>query len=97
MTEGTTPRPKVSDLTIDDVSRQSPVTRRWLPIVLAVAVLIAAVLIVVALSGPGAIDVAAATARPAADGAAATVLNASGYVEPRRRATVAAKTTVRVT
>jgi RND family efflux transporter MFP subunit len=38
-----------------------------------------------------------ATARPAGDLAQQTLLNASGYVTPRRRATVAAKITGRVT
>src|SRR5215468_5689211 len=38
-----------------------------------------------------------ATARPAGDPAQQTLLNASGYVTPRRRATVAAKITGRVT
>src|SRR5215472_15164980 len=37
------------------------------------------------------------TARPAGDPARQTLLNASGYVTPRRRATVAAKITGRVT
>lgn len=37
------------------------------------------------------------TARPAGDSAQQTLLNASGYVTPRRRATVAAKITGRVT
>jgi len=97
VSEGTTPRPRVSDLTIDDVSRHSPAKRRWVPIALVLATLVAAVLAVVALRGPHAIEVATATARPAASGSAATVLNASGYVEPRRRATVAAKITGRVT
>jgi len=47
--------------------------------------------------GSNAIKVATATAREAEIGTAATVLNASGYVEPRRKATVAAKITGRVT
>ncbi len=38
-----------------------------------------------------------AVARPAGDPAQQTLLNASGYVTPRRRATVAAKITGRVT
>src|SRR5580765_4115955 len=38
-----------------------------------------------------------ATARPAGDPGQQTLLNASGYVTPRRRATVAAKITGRVT
>ena len=38
-----------------------------------------------------------AAARPASSSQAATLLNASGYVTPRRRATVAAKITGRVT
>jgi RND family efflux transporter MFP subunit len=41
--------------------------------------------------------VEAATARRAIPGQATTLLNASGYVTPRRRATIAAKITARVT
>jgi RND family efflux transporter MFP subunit len=37
-----------------------------------------------------------AAARPAGEGGRATLLNASGYVTPRRRATIAAKITARV-
>ena len=52
---------------------------------------------VFALKGSGTVEVSTATARAAESGSVATVLNASGYVEPRRRATVAAKITGRVT
>ncbi|MCX6573269.1 MAG: biotin/lipoyl-binding protein, partial [Candidatus Aminicenantes bacterium] len=40
--------------------------------------------------------VTVAEARPAGDPAATALLNASGYITPRRRATVAAKITARV-
>ncbi len=63
---------------------------------IAVAAVLAALALAVAvlvLGRPPEVEVAAV--EPAGDGAGA-VLNASGYVEPRRRATVAAKVTGRV-
>ena len=90
-------RPTLADLAIDDTVRNGAVRRRWLPAALAAAALIVVVVVALALRGPRPVEVATATARPAEAGAAATVLNASGYVEPRRRATVAAKLTGRVT
>ncbi len=93
------PRPnhKLSDLSIEHSARQEDRGRRGLWIVLAI-VLVAAIAVSVALvGGSRKVVVATATARPAETGTAATVLNASGYVEPRRRATVAAKITGRVT
>jgi RND family efflux transporter MFP subunit len=92
-----TPRPKLSDLAIDDGARDADQGRRWLPWVIVVILVAVAVGTVFALRGSGTVEVATATARAAESGSAATVLNASGYVEPRRRATVAAKITGRVT
>ncbi len=88
---------RLSDLSIDDGARDLDSGRRWLPIVLAVAVIVIAVAAFVFSRGSKSVTVATATARAAETGAAATVLNASGYVEPRRRATVASKITGRVT
>jgi RND family efflux transporter MFP subunit len=92
-----TPRPKLSDLAIDDGARDAEQGRRWLPWVIIAILIAAAVGTVFALRGSGTVEVATATARAAESGSVATVLNASGYVEPRRRATVAAKITGRVT
>jgi RND family efflux transporter MFP subunit len=88
---------KLSDLTIDDGARDGGANRRWVPWVLGVVIVAVIGAAVVATRGPSVLTVVTATATAAETGAAATVLNASGYVEPRRRATVAAKITGRVT
>jgi RND family efflux transporter MFP subunit len=88
---------RLSDLSIDDGARDLDSGRRWLPIVLAVAVIVIAVAAFVFSRGSKSVTVTTATDRDAETGAAATVLNASGYVVPRRRATVASKITGRVT
>ena len=88
---------KLSDLSIDDGSRNTESGRRWLPIFLVIALLAVIAAIITVMRGSNAIEVATATARESEIGTAATVLNASGYVEPRRKATVAAKITGRVT
>src|SRR5271157_3424800 len=95
----TTPKPlkpDLSSLRITDAKRSNPgAGRRWLWIILAV--------IVIALLGAAAsayhnrkAEVEVTAARKPASGPAA-VLNASGYITPRRRATIAAKITGRVT
>ena len=88
---------KLSDLSIDDGARDLDSGRRWLPIVIIIAVIAIAVAGFTFMRGSKSVTVATATARAAETGASATVLNASGYVEPRRRATVASKITGRVT
>ena len=88
---------KLSDLSIDDGARDLDSGRRWLPIVVIIAVIAIAVAGFTFMRGSKSVTVATATARAAETGASATVLNASGYVEPRRRATVASKITGRVT
>jgi RND family efflux transporter MFP subunit len=90
-------KPDISDLKIDREDRtERGGGRRPLLVAAVVLVAIAAgTVFLVSRSGP--VEVTVATARPAAEGGALTVLNASGYVEPRRRATVAAKITGRVT
>jgi HlyD family secretion protein len=89
--------PKLAELAIDDGAREAAGNRRWLLVALVAITIVAAGAAVLALRGPGAIAVSTTTARPAEAAAIATVLNASGYVEPRRKATVAAKITGRVT
>ncbi len=56
-----------------------------------------AVVAVVFVGGRSAPEVEVAVARSVSTGGAATVLNASGYVEPRRKATVSSKITGKVT
>ncbi len=89
--------PKLSDLSIDDGARDAETSRRWIPWVIAITLIAVTVGTFIAVRGSKGLAVTIATARPAETGTAATVLNASGYVEPRRRATVAAKITGRVT
>ncbi len=88
---------RLSDLSIDDGARDVESGRRWLPIVVAIAVIVIASVTFSVMRGSKSVSVTTATARAAETGASATVLNASGYVEPRRRATVASKITGRVT
>lgn len=90
------PRPDLSALKIDREARAGAGGRR--PLVVAAAALAAvaaAAVVLVARSSPA--EVSVAQVRPAPEAGEATVLNASGYVTPRRRATVAAKITGRVT
>jgi RND family efflux transporter MFP subunit len=89
-------KPDLSSLHISDAKRtNSSSSKRWIWIILAV--------IVVVLIGAAAsafrnrkVEVEVAPAARPANGPAG-VLNASGYVTPRRRATIAAKITGRVT
>src|SRR5271155_2107923 len=89
-------KPDLSSLRISDTKRTAPrSSRRWMWIALAV--------LLFGMAGAAAfafrnrkVEVEVATATKPATGPAG-VLNASGYVTPRRRATVAAKITGRVT
>jgi RND family efflux transporter MFP subunit len=89
-------KPDLSSLRISEVKRTNPrSSKRWIWISLGVVLL--------GLLGAAAfafrnrkVDVEVATAARPATGPA-SVLNASGYVTPRRRATIAAKITGRVT
>ncbi|MGA9750511.1 MAG: efflux RND transporter periplasmic adaptor subunit [Acidobacteriota bacterium] len=87
--------PDLSALRIDPAERGSGgISRRWWIAAGAVAVLI--LLLIAAWASTRKVSVETATARPASGVEAATVLNASGYVTARRKATVAAKVTGRV-
>jgi RND family efflux transporter MFP subunit len=91
------PKPTLADLRIDHERRQ-PRRGALRPILIAVALLAVAVIVIAWFTaGGGPPEVAPATARSAAGAGPAAILNASGYVTPRRRATVAAKITGRVT
>lgn len=91
------PKPTLADLRIDHDRRQ-PRRGPLRPILIASALLTAAVIAIAwfaASDGPP--EVTTTTARSAAAAGPVAILNASGYVTPRRRATVAAKITGRVT
>ena len=88
--------PDLSGLRIDEGVRNSRRGRRRIGagLIVAFVVLVVAVAILALRGRATVVEVAAA--RPAGEGGRATLLNASGYVTPRRRATVAAKITARV-
>jgi HlyD family secretion protein len=88
--------PDLSGLRIDENARNSRRDRGRLRTGLIAAVGVVAVAAAfLALRGRTP-EVEVALARPAGEAGSATLLNASGYVTPRRRATVAAKITARV-
>jgi RND family efflux transporter MFP subunit len=98
VTDSSPTKPTLSDLRIDRNDRESRGARRW-PVVVGVIALVAFAIVAVLLGrrfSTVAVEVSAARPAPAS-AAAATVLNASGYVTPRRRATVSAKITGKVT
>jgi RND family efflux transporter MFP subunit len=97
VTDSPPTKPALADLRIDREERASPRPRRW-PIVAGAVLVVVVVLALLLTRGCGTVAVEVAAARPAVAGsAAATVLNASGYVTPRRRATVSSKITGKVT
>ncbi|HEY2393599.1 MAG TPA: biotin/lipoyl-binding protein [Candidatus Angelobacter sp.] len=92
----TPPRHDLSTLRIDDGSRKTSKTGKRLGLfatTLGVLLLLGSILLAFRTQTP---TVEIATARPASGAKAEALLNASGYVTPRRRATVAAKVTGRV-
>ncbi len=96
--DGQQPAEKVDigALRIDERQRNNSRDRRKVrPVVLAVVALVVIVVALFIFRGRTPV-VTVAIAKPAGEGGAATLLNASGYVTPRRRATVAAKITARV-
>jgi len=89
--------PDLSALRIDEGSRRQhrgPHWPRWVAAALGLLLLVSAG--VYAVRGKTRVVEVAAAQAPSSDGQVA-LLNASGYVTPRRRATVAAKITARVT
>src|SRR5437870_12208592 len=92
-----TRQPDLSSLKIDDRSRKTGKAGRRLGIFAAAtgAVLLVSAAVLTLRDRKALVEVAAAT--PAGDPRAEALLNASGYVTPRRRATIAAKITGRVT
>jgi RND family efflux transporter MFP subunit len=95
-TSSTPPRHDLSSLKIDDRSRRAGKTGKRLGMFaagLGAIVVVGGLLLAFRTQKP---LVEVATARPAGDLQSQALLNASGYVTPRRRATVAAKVTGRV-
>ncbi|MGD1146476.1 MAG: efflux RND transporter periplasmic adaptor subunit [Thermoanaerobaculaceae bacterium] len=89
-------RPDLSALRIDDRARSNDGgSRFWRVFAVVVGGLVIVLGAAFALIGRKPV-VEVASARSAGEGASAALLNASGYVTPRRRATVAAKITARV-
>jgi len=88
--------PDLSGLKIDERSRNNSRGRRPLHTVILVVVGLAIVIAAMAMLS-GRVPVVEVTAvRPGSDVGTTALLNASGYITPRRRATVAAKITARV-
>ncbi len=88
--------PDLSGLRIEERARGNSGGRKRLrTVVLAVFGLALLIMAVVMLRGRMPV-VEVAAVRPGGDAAATALLNASGYVTPRRRATIAAKITARV-
>jgi RND family efflux transporter MFP subunit len=92
-----TRKPNLSDLKIDHHARSSDGGGRRLLLIAATVLVTIAVIAILIFGGTSVTTVEVAIARAAPTGGAATVLNASGYVEPRRKATVSAKITGKVT
>jgi RND family efflux transporter MFP subunit len=90
-----TGKPNLSDLKIDHQARPSDGGARRL--MLIAATILVTIAVIAILIGTSVTTVEVAIARAAPTGGSATVLNASGYVEPRRKATVSAKITGKVT
>ncbi len=89
--------PKLSDLKIDRQARSSDGGGRRLLLIVAAVLVTIAVIAILIVGGTSVTTVEVAIARAAPTGGTATVLNASGYVEPRRKATVSSKITGKVT
>lgn len=91
-----TPGPDLSGLKIEERARPAgsgPRKTRLLALSVVIILLTAAAVVVLRKTVA---VVSVAEARPAGDPSATALLNASGYVTPRRRATIAAKITARV-
>jgi len=91
-----TDKPNLSDLKIDHQARSSDGGGRRLLLIAAAILVTIAVIAILIVGGTSKTTVEVAIARAAPTGGAATILNASGYVEPRRKATVSSKITGKV-
>lgn len=90
----TAPADLLKELRIDRRPDAPKVRRRRWPIVVALLAVLIGGLVVLGMNRPVAVETA--TARDAADPANASVLDAAGYIVPRRIATVSAKVTGKV-
>jgi len=86
----------LSTLSIDPSRRERPARRRGLFALLGIAAVVIAVMVIWAFTARRSVEVRVASVREARASQTA-VLNASGYVTPRRRATVASKITGKIT
>src|SRR5438093_2662032 len=87
--------PDLSALRIDERARRGPRSLGWRALAVGLAVVLAAAAGLYVMLREQAPEVEVATVR-ADKGGRPTLLNASGYVTPRQRATIAAKITARV-
>ena len=92
-----TSKPNLSDLKIDRSAKTGDSGNRRLMLIAAAVIVTLAVIAILVVGGRSAPEVEIAVARSANASGSATVLNASGYVEPRRKATVSSKITGKVT
>jgi HlyD family secretion protein len=90
------PKPDLSDLKIDRSAKTGDGGNRRLMLIAAAVLVTLAVVAFLVVGGRAAPEVEVAVARSANTSGSATVLNASGYVEPRRKATVSSKITGKV-
>ncbi len=86
----------LSDLKIDREAKTGDGGNRRLISIAAAAIVTIAVIAILIVGGRSSTSVEVAVARQAPTGGSATVLNASGYVEPRRKSTVSSKITGKV-
>src|SRR5216683_4028590 len=87
------PRRDLSSLRIDDRSRKATGNKGRTALIVVALLILALGLVALFAFRPRTPVVEVTTARAANDARAQALLNASGYVTPRRRATVAAKVT----
>ena len=92
-----TSKPNLSDLKIDRSAKTGDGGNRRLMLIAAAVIVTLAVIAILIVGGRSAPEVEVAVARSANTSGSPTVLNASGYVEPRRKATVSSKITGKVT
>lgn len=85
----------LSSLSIDSAARERRGPNRWLVLALIAVAIVVVIVVSWWLAGGRTLVVEVATVR-AGGGGASAILNASGYVTPRRRATVSAKITGKI-
>ena len=96
-TRPTAQMPDLSALRIDDRKRGGRPVGKWIGIILILALIAGAGLGVSSFLKNHAPEVEVAAAISPSSAPASVLLNASGYVTPRRRASVAAKITGKIT